>query len=118
MQPTILRNLGEKLGQVLELEQRAEESILVNLQGCAFSKRLMPLEKGIWASLEDLEEETCILILYEKLPSFCNARGRLGHLTKDCEDKLLEKTALKYNCWIRAPAVPAGRISGNLRNRK
>lgn len=64
-----------------------------------------------------MEEETCILILYEKLPNFCNACGRFGHLTKDCENKLVEKTALKYDCWIRAPAVPAGRISGNLRNR-
>lgn len=71
------------------------------------------------ASLEDSNDASCILLLYEKSPNLCYSCGRLGHPLWDCEDNTMDKPSLVFRCWMweRVAVAPIGRRIGNLRNR-
>lgn len=63
-----------------------------------------PLEQGIFVKQEESLEEVCILVLYEKLPTFCYACGRLGHIVRDCEDASVNKVNMAFGAWLNAPS--------------
>lgn len=65
-------------------------------------------------ALADSSEESYIILLYEKLPNFCYACGKLGHIMRDCEDHSVDKVSLAFGSWIRAPVGPIIRRTRNL----
>lgn len=69
MHSTILRNLGEKLGTVIEVDEGDRGICSGKFSRIRILKKIdKPLEKGIWLRLKNSLEESCILLLYEKLP--------------------------------------------------
>lgn len=60
-----------------------------------------PLRKCIRISAMRDEEDTIILLLYEKLPDFCYACGRLGHSYRDCDGESIDKEKHAFGVWMR-----------------
>lgn len=115
MHSSIIRKLGEQLGVVLEVDA-GDRGIC---SGRFARIRILhsidkPLVKGIWVNLENSLEESCILLLYEKLPNFCFACGRLGHILRDCVKTRVDKAHLEFGNWIRAPTAILSRRFGKV----
>ncbi|KAH6796743.1 hypothetical protein C2S52_021297 [Perilla frutescens var. hirtella] len=57
--------------------------------------------------LEDmaLGEERLVILRYEKLPDFCYACGRVGHVLRYCVDIPKDKRQIVYGMWLRAGIV-------------
>lgn len=78
------------------------------------SKKInQPLSKGLWISPEGGGAKICIVLLYERLPNFCFACGRIGHIVPDCIDASANKDELGFGSWIKAPSFVSGRKSGS-----
>ncbi|XP_073049463.1 uncharacterized protein [Primulina eburnea] len=43
-----------------------------------------------------------VLLVYEKLPDFCYACGRVGHSLRECEDLTVDKSLPSFGTWLRA----------------
>ncbi|XP_073046024.1 uncharacterized protein [Primulina eburnea] len=48
------------------------------------------------------EEDSIILLVYERLPNFCYACGRLGHSLRDYEEESAHNEKLVFGAWMRA----------------
>ncbi|XP_075483839.1 uncharacterized protein At4g02000-like [Primulina tabacum] len=103
MQSTILRNIGSKIGQVLDIEAGDDGNCI----GRFARVRVMlditkPLKQGIWVQTEEKSEAVCIVLLYERLPNFCFSCGIIGHAQRNCDSKSNEGQSDKYGNWLRA----------------
>ncbi|KAH6783677.1 hypothetical protein C2S52_008636 [Perilla frutescens var. hirtella] len=47
-------------------------------------------------------EERIVILRYEKLPDFCHACGRVGHVVRFYEDSNADKSHLAFGSWLRA----------------
>lgn len=67
---TILRNIGERIGRVIEVDTREDG----NCPGKFGRIRVMlditnPLRQGVWIRQEKSEEDLCIILLHERILS-------------------------------------------------
>lgn len=113
MHPEVLRNIGGNIGTVIEVDTDDVGRCLVRFARICINRNIQqPLPKGLWISPEDGGKKNCILLLYERLPNFCFACGRIGHIVRDCADSSANKEILGFESWIKAPFIANGRKSG------
>lgn len=106
MHATILKNVGSRLGKVLEIEGSEDGSCAGKYARIQVMLDISkPLRQGIWVKQENLSEEICIILLYERLPQFCYLCGCLGHVLRDCVNSTDDPKACPFGSWLRAPSV-------------
>lgn len=99
MHATILKNVGGRLGKVLEIEASEDGSCAGKLSQIRVMLDISkPLRQGIWIKQENFIDdwikqekfidEICIILLYERLPQFCYLCGCLGHVLRDCVNSI------------------------------
>lgn len=107
MHSSILKNVGARLGKVIEVEAGEDGSCT----GKYARIRIMldiskPLRQGIWVKQEETGHESCILLRYERLSQFC---GCLGHIFRDCVSPNENLKELSFGQWLRATLGGADR---------
>ncbi|KAH6770453.1 hypothetical protein C2S52_015256 [Perilla frutescens var. hirtella] len=60
-----------------------------------------PLQRCLHVVDEKAEEKVMVLLLYEKLPDFCYACGRVGNKMRLYEDDKTDKVNLNFGQWMR-----------------
>lgn len=99
-----IRTIGERIGQVLEVEAGEDGGCVGKYTRVRVSLDITkPLMQGIWVQPEQSQDEICIILVYERLPNFFFVCGRLGHVLKDCGEKDVDGAAIKFGNWLRAP---------------
>lgn len=104
MDPLIIRRVGEKIGQVLEVDTDGGDSCVGRFARVKVCRSLHePLVRCVPISMEGVDQEVLILILYEKLPeSFCFACGKIGHHMRSCAADMRVKADPPFGNWLRA----------------
>lgn len=103
MHPNILRRLGEQIGKVEEVDVGEGGCYLGRFARIRVTRKLsLPLQKCLWVSTEEATDDIIIILVYEKLPDFCFACGRIGHVLRDCEDVEAPKDNPSFGNWLRA----------------
>ncbi|XP_075499819.1 uncharacterized protein LOC142538372 [Primulina tabacum] len=113
MQSAILRNLGSKLGTVMEVDE-GDEGDEGSCTGRYDRIRVSldinePLRQCLSVRSEQEQEDICIILLYEKLPNFCYNCGKLGHVQRDCEAHTEDSSNLPFGNWLRASSISGER---------
>ncbi|XP_075520620.1 uncharacterized protein LOC142553940 [Primulina tabacum] len=101
----LLLKLGSQLGMVVEVD-RGDHGVVL---GCFARIRVcinisQPLRKCIRVTSMSEEEDIFIILVYERLPDFCYACGRVGHTHRECEDTSVDKVRFACGAWLRAAA--------------
>lgn len=117
MEAGIIRRLGEKVGTVEEVDVGEEGLCLGKFARVRVTRRIdEPLIRCIPITQEHTDREVLAILQYERLPQFCFRCGRIGHISKECEDKFMDDTAPKYDNWLRAGRSMAGWAARNTSN--
>ncbi|TXG46338.1 hypothetical protein EZV62_028162 [Acer yangbiense] len=73
-----------------------------------------PLKRFIKMAMDESERVVVAPLIYERLPEFCFACGKLGQVIKECpdddaSDEALEGSSTKFGVWMRAPGPEMGK---------
>ncbi|TXG70052.1 hypothetical protein EZV62_004987 [Acer yangbiense] len=107
------RWLAEQISAVIELPSDSRECwgkfIRVKVQ-IDISK---PLKRWLRLKLGKADEIVVVGLKYERLPDFCFACGRIGHIIKECVDEeakkgALEGSPLRFGQWLKAQGSERG----------
>ncbi|XP_075479285.1 uncharacterized protein LOC142520170 [Primulina tabacum] len=103
MHEDLLTKLGHQIGQVIEVDRGENGTCLGRFARIIIRLDITkPLRKCMRISVMREEEDIIILLVYEKLPDFCYACGRLGHSLRDCDEESANKVNLGFGAWMRA----------------
>lgn len=106
MHKSVIEEIGSIIGTVREVDMGADGSCMGKFARVRVSRPLMqPLQRCVNAALKDGGPKNLILLLYERVPDFCYACGRVGHVLRDCWDTTVDKRALEFGVWMRAGRV-------------
>ncbi|GFP87325.1 erad-associated E3 ubiquitin-protein ligase hrd1a [Phtheirospermum japonicum] len=94
---------------IVEVEAVGENLFIIEFRSTTDRRRA--LTEGPWNFFKIEEEEIIIILVYERLPEFCYACGRTGHLFKDCEDNEVNKDNLGFGNWLKAGSHSGGKKS-------
>lgn len=109
MQKELLYKVGRQIGEVVELDNGDNGALLGRFIRIRVRLNVNePLSKFIRINIMGEEEDTIVLLVYERLPDFCYACGRVGHTVKDCIDETVNKANLGFGTWLRAATHAGG----------
>lgn len=64
-----------------------------------------PLQRCVNIKVDDEKAPQLVLLRYERLPDFCHACGRVGHVLRHCDDEEVDKEVLGYGNSMKATRV-------------
>ncbi|KAK3193518.1 hypothetical protein Dsin_024828 [Dipteronia sinensis] len=112
-------SLADEDGEMLEISEEAQleglKDVDRSLVGRVLSGRnvnreaFMAMINQFWSPFGSVEIELIVVVVglkYERLPDFCFAYGRIGHVTKECTDEEarngeLDGSPAKYGSWLK-----------------
>ena len=108
------RNIGGKLGRVIEVDKRSWQADQAKFMRVRVD---LPIEKPLrrGGHVTNMDGERCwVSFKYERLPTFCVTFGKIGHDDKHCGIEI-EKQPLEwqYGKWMRAGGASKGTIEGS-----
>lgn len=110
MHPQIVSEIGSSVGRVIEVDVGDGGHCLGKYArvrvGISIS---MPLQSGVFVSLDEGSPKKLIILMYEKLPDFCYGCGRLCHVVRDCTAAQIDKEKLPFGNWMKAKKEHEGR---------
>lgn len=72
-----------------------------------------PLRRGTFIKIGSQGEEEWVEMRFEKLPDFSYGCGRMGHITRDCEDKeTAAREDQQYGIWLKKYPSTRGNLTG------
>lgn len=100
MNPMVVRKIGEQIGKVEEIDTGEGGHCLGQFARVRITTFLnKPLKRCVNIKVDDEKAPRLVLLRYERLPDFCHACGRVGHVLRHCDDKEVDKEVLGYgNC--------------------
>ncbi|KAK3218462.1 hypothetical protein Dsin_012432 [Dipteronia sinensis] len=118
------RWLAEQIGVLIEIPSESKESWGKFMRVKVQIDITKPLKRWLRLKLGKSDKIVVAGLKYERLPDFCYACGRLGHVIKECTYEEARKgatdgSATKYGQWLKAPGTERlrsrfqGQISGN-----
>ncbi|CAL9016473.1 unnamed protein product [Prunus brigantina] len=107
--------IGEKLGEVIEVEDPWEKGSRGFLRMRVLVDSNNPLPQGFWLPRAE-GQSTWVEFKYERLSDFCFNCGKLGHLYRNCSSNrsqldTFEETA--YGEWMKTSAIRDSRAQIN-----
>ncbi|XP_075489324.1 uncharacterized protein LOC142528125 [Primulina tabacum] len=109
LQKDLLMKLGRQIGQIVELDRGENGAFLGRFARIRVRINITKqLRKCLRISAMRDEEDTIILLVYERLPDFCYACGRLGHSCRECDDEDADKVNHSFGVWMRASSHAGG----------
>lgn len=80
---SIIHSIGEDIGRMIEIEASEDGRCKGKFARMRMSLDLSkPLRQGVWVQKENENESICIILLYERLPTFCYKCGKIGHVLR------------------------------------
>lgn len=106
MHSDIIRNIGSKIGRVLEVDEGDDGHCAGRFVRVRVSLNInKPLQQVIWILTKHSKEEICIILLYERLPNFCYKCGKIGHVERDYDKQETEGSESIFGNCLRANSV-------------
>ncbi|XP_057790456.1 uncharacterized protein LOC131007563 [Salvia miltiorrhiza] len=104
MHPDVVRRIGEQIGFVEEIDMGVGGLCMGRFARVRVRWQLEnPLKRCVRIVPDGEMEGAIVLLLYDKLPNFCFACGKIGHLVRFCEDTKVDKGGdLKFGTWLMA----------------
>lgn len=97
------RLIGDKVGKSLEVETDEDGSAMESfLRIKALIDVRKPLFRGVMMENGQGEPSCWCNFRYEFLPNFCYSCGILGHVEKECDDKVWKEDVQQFGDWMRA----------------
>lgn len=110
MHPKAVTEIGMQVGKVIEVDVGEGGRCLGKYARVWVCTSICkPLLRCANISLGEDAAERLIIFLYEKLPDFCHACGRIGHLMRECSDQDVDKNKPLFGNWMRAKKESEGR---------
>ena len=103
MTEAIGKDIGSKIGRVLEVDKRAMQAELAKFLRVRVEVTIdKPLRRGGFVKNEE-GERVWVDFRYERLPNFCYICGCLGHDEKHCQVSPTEqRSGRQYGDWLKA----------------
>ncbi|KAK6144176.1 hypothetical protein DH2020_020996 [Rehmannia glutinosa] len=112
MNKRVIQTIGGKVGTVLEIDEGEGGNCWGKFARVRVRVEMdKPLKKCVSVQVEQEKEEIIIILVYERLPDFCFACGRIGHILKDCGDGDAKKEPPEYGAWLKAASHSGGKKS-------
>lgn len=109
MHRELLAKVGRQIGVIVEMDAGENGVFLGRFARIRVRINInQPISKFIRISTEGEAEDIIVLLVYERLPDFCYACGRIGHTVRDCVDDTVNKDKLEYGTWLRATNYVGG----------
>lgn len=103
MDSDMVRRLGAQLGRVDEVDVSEGGFCLGKFARVRVTRHLdKPLQRYIGLSTGESGESGLVVVIYERLPDFCFACGRVTHVLRDCMDPGADKRKLAFGIWLKA----------------
>lgn len=110
MHPQIVSEIGSSVGRVIEVDVGDGGHCLGKYARVRVGISLsMPLQRGVFVSLDGGSPKKLIILVYEKLPDFCYGCGKLCHVVRDCTVVQIDKEKLPFGIWMKAKKEHEGR---------
>ncbi|TXG57156.1 hypothetical protein EZV62_018469 [Acer yangbiense] len=108
--------MAEQIGRVIDIPTESKDCWGKFLKVKVQIDITKPLKQWLWLRMEQSSEIVMVSLKYERLPEFCYVCGRIGHASKECEDKEAKQEALqgvstKFGSWIRATRLDWQKMS-------
>ncbi|KAH6759537.1 hypothetical protein C2S52_022945 [Perilla frutescens var. hirtella] len=110
--PDYVRKIRKKIGSIEEIDVGKGGRCIGQFARIRVRRPInKPLQCCVKVADEGSGDSCLILVLYERLPDFCHACGRVGHVLRHCSNEGCNKDILAFGSWMRASRVVETRRS-------
>ncbi|KAH6773159.1 hypothetical protein C2S51_011563 [Perilla frutescens var. frutescens] len=98
--------IGKQVGKVEEVDVGEGGSCVGQFARVRVCRPIAkPLQRCVRVAEISSGESRIVLLLYERLPDFCHACGRVGHVFRHYGEERADKEKLGFGNWLRASKV-------------